>query len=381
MDTIIQPVGPMRGSKLFSPVSLGPYTLSHRVVMAPLTRMRTVKRFIPNDLMAEYYAQRSTAGGYIIAEGTVVHPGGDGYFKAPGIFTGEQAEAWKRVTEAVHEKGTRIFLQLYHVGRRSHTSLQPAGAVPAGPSAIPFEDVVVTPDGLAPVTPNRALGIGEIHALVDAFRTAAQHAMDAGFDGVELHGANGYLIDQFLQDGANQRTDEYGGSIENRVRFLLEVVDAMASVWGGNRVGVRLSPNGTWGSIFDSNPVALFDHAVEKLNRFGLAYLHIIEPRILGSYRHEEAVQEPIASERLRKIFKGTIIAAGGFDRDSAEAILQKGDADMVAFGRWFVANPDLPLRFRKGLPLNAYDRSTFYGGDERGYTDYPFADDAAGNA
>ncbi|HWK05907.1 MAG TPA: alkene reductase [Puia sp.] len=373
MDTIIQPIGPVTGSKLFSPAQLGPYTLSHRVVMAPLTRMRTVKRFIPNDLMAEYYAQRATPGGYIIAEGTVVHPTGDGYFKAPGIFTEEQAEAWKRVTEAVHKKDARIFLQLYHVGRRSHTSLLPDGAVPVGPSVIPFEDLVVTPDGRAPVSPNRALRIGEIHALADAFGTAARYAMKAGFDGVELHGANGYLIDQFLQDGANHRTDEYGGSIGNRVRFLLEVVDAMVSVWGGNRVGVRLSPSGTWGAIFDSNPVALFDYAVEKLNRFGLAYLHIIEPRILGSYRAELAIQEPIAAERLRKIFKGTIIAAGGFDRDGAEAVLKKGDADLVAFGRYFVANPDLPLRFREGLPLNPYDRATFYGGDERGYTDYSF--------
>ncbi|WP_210521302.1 alkene reductase [Hymenobacter terricola] len=359
-------------AKLFSPVQLGPYTLGHRVVMAPLTRMRTVHNNVPTDLMVEYYSQRATKGGYIISEATVVSPNGDGYLGAPAIYTDEQVEGWKKVTSAVHAKGALMFLQLWHVGRQSHSSLQPDGGLPVGPSAIVHDDVAFTANGWVPVTQNRALEIEEIHALVEDFRQGAIRAKAAGFDGVELHGANGYLVDQFLQDGSNQRTDEYGGSIENRVRFMMEVVDAMVSVWGEHRVGVRLGPSGTFGSMSDSNPEALFAYAAEQLNRYDLAYLHIIEPRIDGSILKEEGLQ-PVAAAQLRKIFKGTIIVAGGFDRASAEAILEKGDADLVAFGRYFLANPDLVKRLKLDLPLNEYDRETFYGGDARGYSDYPF--------
>ncbi|MDN5286665.1 MAG: alkene reductase [Mucilaginibacter sp.] len=357
--------------KLFSPVKVGPYQLTHRVVMAPLTRMRTIKDNIPNDLMVEHYVQRATEGGYIVAEATVISPTGHGYYGAPGIYTREQAEGWKRVTDAVHAKGGVIFLQLFHSGRESHIDLQPDGGLPVGPSVVEHEDHVYTPTGWTTATLNRALEIGEIHAIVNDFRKAAELAKTAGFDGVELHGANGYLVDQFLQDGSNQRTDVYGGPIENRARFLLEVVENIVAVWGGQRVGVRLGPSGTFGSMHDSDPIALFSYAAEQLNKFGLAYLHIIEPRIKGSFLEAEGL-EPVASAHLRKIFKGTLIAAGGFEREDAEAIIERGDADLVAFGRYFVSNPDLVKRLRNDLPLYPYDRETFYGGDERGYNDYP---------
>lgn len=360
------------GSKLFSPVKIGSLNLSHRAVMAPLTRMRTTEGNVPYDLMAKYYAQRATEGGYIVSEATVVSPNGHGYLGAPGIYTEDQMNGWKKITRAVHEKDGKIFLQLWHVGRQSHSELQPDGGIPVGASAIPHDNVAFTSKGWIPVTQNRALLVDEIHDIVNDFRKGAEYAKKAGFDGVELHGANGYLIDQFLQNGTNQRTDEYGGSVKNRVRLLLEVVEAMVSVWGGDHVGVRLSPSGTWGGMSDSNPEALFDYAVEQLNQFGLAYLHIVEPRILGSVLKEEGLQ-PIAAAHFRKIFKGNIIAAGGFDKESAEAIIARGDADAVAFGRYFISNPDLIDRMKRGLPLNDYDRNSFYGGDENGYTDYPF--------
>jgi N-ethylmaleimide reductase len=226
-----------------------------------------------------------------------------------------------------------------------------------------------------PVSMHRAVGIEEIPQLVEAFRKGAERALAAGFDGVELHGANGYLVDTFLQDGTNKRTDAYGGSIENRARLLLELTEALVSVWGADRVGVRVSPSGQWGEISDSNPEATFSYAAEQLNRFGLAYLHVIEPRVKGVETLHEG-QAPVASVFLRKIFKGPIIAAGGFDREGADAILQKGDANLVAFGRWFASNPDLPKRLKHDLPLNAYDRSAFWGGTEKGYTDYPFHDE-----
>jgi N-ethylmaleimide reductase len=358
-------------TNLFTPVQLGPYKLSHRIVMAPLTRMRTVTDFIPNDLLVEHYAQRATQGGYIVSEGTVISETGHGYYGAPGIYTDEQVEGWKRVTAAVHAKGGIIFNQLFHVGRQSHQALQPNGAQPIGASVVEFEDFVYTPTGWLPADINRALETEEVKALVEDYRQAAIRAKEAGFDGVELHGANGYLVDQFLQDGSNKRTDIYGGSIENRVRFMLEIVEAMVSVWGADRVGVRVGPSGTFASMSDSDPIALFSYAAEQLNKFGLAYLHIIEPRIKGSVEEEEGL-EPVASMHLRKIFKGTIIAAGGFDYDKGNAILEKGDADLVAYGRNFIANPDLVYRFKNNLPLNDYDRDTFYAGDARGYNDYP---------
>jgi N-ethylmaleimide reductase len=371
MQTEKNTAGELNQTNLFTPVQLGPYKLKHRVVMAPLTRMRTVTDFIPNDLMIEHYAQRATEGGYIVAEGTVINETGHGYYGAPGIYTDEQVEGWKKVTAAVHAKGGIIFNQLFHVGRQSHQSLQPNNALPIGASVVEFEDFVYTPTGWLPADLNRALETEEIKGLVNDYKNAAIRAKEAGFDGVELHGANGYLVDQFLQDGSNKRTDIYGGSIENRVRFMLEIVEAMVSVWGADRVGVRVGPSGTFASMSDSDPIALFGYAAEQLNKFGLAYLHIIEPRIKGAVEEVEGL-EPVASMHLRKIFKGTIIAAGGFDKEKANAIIEKGDADLVAFGRHFIANPDLVYRLKNNLPLNAYDRDTFYGGDAHGYIDYP---------
>ncbi|QHV99379.1 alkene reductase [Spirosoma endbachense] len=365
-------------SKLFAPIHLGPFSLAHRVVMPGLTRMRTVTDNIPNELMATYYAQRTTAGGFMIAEATIVSPNGNGYANAPGIYTTAQAVGWKRITQAVHAKGGIIFLQLYHAGRQSHVDLIPGGSLPVGPSVVEHpDDLVCTPTGWEPATLNRALETAEVRVLVDDFRKAAVLAQEAGFDGVELHGANGYLVDQFLQDGANQRTDEYGGSFANRSRFLMEIVHALVSVWGSDRVGVRLGPSGTFGSMSDSNPTALFTYATQQLNEFRLAYLHLIEPRIKGSYLDKEG-EGPVAAEQLRKVFTGLIIAAGGFDGQSAEDILEKGDADLVAFGRYFISNPDLPDRLRHGFPLNEYHRESFYGGDEHGYTDYPFYEQQA---
>jgi N-ethylmaleimide reductase len=362
-------------SKLFSEVKLGPYSFAHRIVMAPLTRMRSGAGDVPGDLMVEHYSQRASNGGLIIAEATPISLWAAGYLGAPGIFTDEQVAGWKRVVEAVHTKGSRIFLQLFHAGRQSHQDLLPGNGEPIAPSAVVSGGFAYTAEGWKASTVPRALELNEIPGIVEEFRRAAERAKDAGFDGVELHGANGYIIDQFLQDGSNQRTDAYGGSVENRARFLLEVTEAVVSVWGGDRVAVRIGPSGTWGGMSDSNPNATFGYVAEQLNRFGLAYLHIIEPRIKGSELVSEGLA-PVASQHLRTIFKGPIIAAGGFTPESANAIIEAGDADFVAFGRHFVSNPDLPERVRLGKPLARYDRDTFYGGDARGYIDYPAFDE-----
>jgi len=365
--------------KLFSPVQVGSITLGHRVVMAPLTRSRSEQPGdIPGNLMLEYYTQRASEGGLIISEATSISITGRGWFGAPGMYSDEQVAGWKKITSTVHGKGGWMFSQLWHVGRSSHVSMT-NGATPVAPSVVPeyWQDStpsVSTPSGWVKPSPHRALEISEILGIVEDYRKAAERAKAAEFDGVELHAANGYLPDEFLQDGSNKRTDAYGGSIENRSRFLLEVVEAMVSVWGGNRVAVRIGPGGTWNSMSDSDPAALFDYFAQQLNRFGLAYLHIIEPRIKGNVLIAEG-HEPVATTQLRKIFKGRITAAGGFEPDTAEAIVEKGDADLVAFGRHFLANPDLPKRIMLGLPLNDYDRKTFYTFDFHGYTDYPFYD------
>lgn len=360
-------------STLFSPSQIGPYALSHRLVLAPLTRMRSGQNDIPNELMVEYYAQRASAGGLLIAEATPVSIRGNGYHGAPGIYADEQIAGWKKVVDAVHAKGGRIFLQLFHAGRQSHRDLQPGGDAPLAPSAVSFDGLAHTRSGWQPASAPREMSLDEIKLAIDEFHQGAQRALAAGFDGVEIHGANGYLVDQFIQDGSNHRSDAYGGSVANRVRFLLEVTQAAAAVFGANRVGVRLAPSGSFGGMSDSNPIATFSYAAEQLNALGLAYLHIIEPRVAGSQVVEEGAA-PIASRALRKVFSGPIIAAGGFDAVTAAAALQDGDADLIAFGRDFIANPDLPHRVRHDLPLNAYNRDTFYGGDHRGYTDYPFA-------
>lgn len=359
-------------SKLFTPVQVGPMALSHRVVMAPLTRMRSAQPGdIPADLMVEYYAQRASEGGLIVSEATTVTLTGRGYLGAPGIYNDAHIAGWKKVTDAVHAKGGRIFLQLWHVGRTAHIDLTD-GAMPVSASVTPYEGFAFTHNGRVPVSPNRALKIEEIPGIIEEYRKGAERARAAGFDGVEVHGGNGYLIDQFLQDGSNKRTDSYGGPPENRARLLMEITHAVATVWGYDRVAVRISPGTKFNGMSDSNPAATFRYVATALAPLGLAYLHIIEPRVIGGQEAAEGLP-PVAAANLREFFKGTIVAAGGFDAKGAEEILIKGDADLVAFGRHFISNPDLPRRIRLGLPLNPYDRGTFYGGNAHGYTDYPF--------
>lgn len=359
-------------SKLFSAAKVGPYEIAHRVVLAPLTRMRAEAGAVPGPLMTEYYAQRASKGGFMISEATIAVDGGNGYLGAPGLYDDSQIAGWKAVTDAVHAKGTRIFLQLYHAGRQSNAQLQPDGGAPVGPSEVLHGGVAYTEAGWVPNTPNRALAIAEISGLVEGFRSAARRAVAAGFDGVELHAANGYLFDQFLQDGSNKRTDAYGGSFENRFRLLMEATEAVISVWGSDKVAVRLAPSGSFGDMSDSDPEGLFTFVVQELSKLKLAYLHLIEPRVVGNEDDAGKNQHSVASETLRPHFAGTIIAAGGFTAQSAEAIIEAGDADLVAFGRHFVSNPDLPERMRNGWPLNPYDRAAFFGGTDVGYTDYP---------
>jgi N-ethylmaleimide reductase len=359
-------------SKLFTSTSIGFTNLQHRVVMAPLTRLRASEGAMPNALMEEYYGQRASHGGLIISEATFVSAGGNGYLGAPGIHDDAQIAGWKRITDAVHAKGGRIFLQLWHVGRVSHTDLQPDGGQPVAPSALPFEGVVFTSQGWVPTTPARELSVADIVLLVEDYRAATRRAVSAGFDGVEIHAANGYLVDQFLQDGSNQRTDQYGGSVENRARFLLELVEAAGSIIGPNRVAVRLSPSSSFGGMHDSDPQALFTYISQQLDHVNLAYLHVIEPRVQGSENDLTRSQDVVAVPLIRQRYKGVLLAAGGFTPASAEATVGAGDVDLIAFGRDFIANPDLPARIRDGLPLNKYNRETFYGGAGVGYTDYP---------
>jgi len=367
----------MNFPSLFSPLQVGPYRLTHRVVMAPLTRMRAERPSLaPRPLNAEYYAQRATLGGLIIAEASPVMPSGHGNPGVPGIYSEAQIEGWRAVVDAVHAKGGLIFLQLWHVGRVSHSSFQPGGALPVAPSAVPIsaELKAMTSDGTpaAYETP-RALETGEVAGIVEAFRQGASNAMKAGFDGVEIHGANGYLIEQFLQSRSNRRTDQYGGSIENRARFLMEIAQAVISVWGANRVGVRLSPYGIANDSGEADPMPLYTHVVQALNPRGLAYLHFIEPRSSGAGRAEVNHQNvPSAMVLFRPIWKGVLITAGGFTGETANAAIADGHADAIAFGRIFISNPDLPRRLSEGFPLTPYNRATFYGGEEKGYTDYP---------
>lgn len=353
---------------LLSPYKLGNLELPNRIVMAPLTRNRAGDGNVPGPLNAKYYVQRASAG-LIITEASQVSPQGLGYPGTPGIHSPEQVEGWKLVTDAVHQEGGRIFLQLWHVGRISHPDLQPDGALPVAPSAITPQGNLLTYEGMKPFVTPRALETSEIPGIVEKYRQGAANALEAGFDGVEVHGANGYLLDQFLRDGTNHRTDDYGGSIENRARLLSEVTEAVAEVCGANRVGVRLSPSGTFNDMQDSQPLATFGYAAEALNRFGLAYLHIIEV-MEADLRHGGT---EVPTSYLRDRFTGTLMVNGGYDRDRGDAVLAQGDADLVSFGTLFLANPDLPQRFVQNAPLNQADPTTFYGGGEEGYTDYPF--------
>jgi N-ethylmaleimide reductase len=368
---------------LFSPLNVGPYHLKHRVVMAPLTRMRAAKPSLaPRPLNAEYYAQRATPGGLLIAEASPVAATGFGNPGVPGIYTEAQIAGWREVVNAVHAKGGIIFLQLWHVGRVSHSSYQPNGALPVAPSgvAISSEYKTVTADGKPTTyeTP-RALETEEVAGIVAAFGQAARNALAAGFDGVEIHGANGYLLEQFLQSRTNLRTDGYGGSIENRARLLLEVTQAAIDVWGANRVGVRLSPYGIANDSGEPDPMPLYGYVVKSLDRLGLAYLHFIEPRSSGAGRAEVNWQNvPSAMVLFRPLWSGVLIAAGGFTGEAAEAAIADKHADAVAFGRIFISNPDLPRRLQHGFPITPYNRATFYGGEAAGYTDYPVYDEMA---
>ena len=358
---------PQARSDLFQPVRLGPYELANRVVMAPLTRSRASEDGVPRPSMAEYYAQRSSAG-LIIAEGTNISPQGRGYAFTPGIYNETQVEGWRQVTEAVHARGGRIFPQLWHVGRVSHPSLQPGGALPVAPSAICPEATSYTAAGFTPCVTPRALEIAEIPEIVEEYRCAARNALAAGFDGVEIHAANGYLIEQFLRDSTNKRTDAYGGSRENRARFLLEVAEAVAGVCGGERVGIRLSPmSPVNGADLDSDPAGTYSYVVERLNAFGLAYIHIIE----GVTQGPREVPGGFDLQNLRRSFKGLYMANNGYDCSSPRGA-SPNLADLISFGRLYIANPDLVERLRTGAPLNVPDRATFFGGGAAGYTDYP---------
>jgi N-ethylmaleimide reductase len=364
----------MSSASLFAPLPLGPLQLDHRVVMAPLTRMRAGQPGnVPTDLNAEYYGQRATRGGLIIAEATQVAPEGQGYPQTPGIHSDAQVAGWKKVTDAVHARGGSIFLQLWHVGRISHPSLQPGGVAPVAPSAVrPDGNTMTASWKPQPFETPRALATDEIPGLVASFRRGAENARAAGFDGVEIHAANGYLIEQFLQSKTNLRSDRYGGPIANRTRLLLEITDAVTSVWSADRVGVRLSPFGIANQSGEDEPMPLYTHAVKELDGRGLAYLHLIEPRA-SSAGKADAIRDnqPSAAALFRPMWSGTLIAAGGFDGPSAEQIVARGDADAVAFGRYFISNPDLPGRLHKRVPLTPYNRATFYGGGSEGYTDY----------
>lgn len=362
-------------SMLFTPLQLGDLLLNNRIIMAPLTRMRSKQPGnIPYSLNAEYYAQRASAG-LIISEATQISQQGQGYPNTPGIHTNEQIEGWKLVTDAVHAAGGKIFLQLWHVGRISHSSHQINGALPVAPSAIKPSGKVITAQWKQEEfeTPH-ALTIEEIKAIIQDYQIAAQNAHKAGFDGVEVHAANGYLLDQFLQNGSNQRDDIYGGSIENRARFLFAVLDAVISVWGPKRVGVRLSPFGNFNDMHDTDYLGLFSYVVQKLDQQHIAYLHMVEPRASNAGGGDALDMNAVStSEVFKPLFHQVFISAGGYTPETATEALATGVADAIAFGRLFIANPDLPSRIRNNAPLNAYNRATFYGGAEKGYTDYPF--------
>jgi N-ethylmaleimide reductase len=362
-------------NKLFTPVQIGPITLKHRIVMPPMSRLRAHwPSGVPRDLMIEYYGQRASDGGLIFTEATAISPSGRGYTGAPGLYSDEQVTCWKRVTDAVHAKGGYMFAQLWHAGRTTHIAVTGEQPVTASIDPAYWADpdiLVVTPDGFSQPSPHRALETAEIADIVEQYRAAAVNAKRAGFDGIEVMAANGHLIDQFLQDNSNKRTDRYGGSIENRARLLVETIEALTSVWSADRVGVRIAPSGTFNGMADSNPRALFRYVADRLNDFGLAYLHVIEPRMKGADLVAEG-QGPVAAQELSKVFRGPIIAAGGFEPETAETTVPNGDANLIAFGRHFISHPDLPRRIEFGLPLNPYDRSTFYAFDGRGYTDYP---------
>jgi len=352
---------------LFTPIQLGALSLPNRIVMAPMTRNRASEGNVPNELMVEYYRQRASAG-LLITEGAQIMPEGQGYPLTPGIHSQQQIAGWRQVTDAVHQAGGRIVLQLWHVGRISHSSLQPQGQLPVAPSAVRPAGQAVTFSGMQPFETPRALEAGELPAIVAQYATAARNAREAGFDGIEIHSANGYLLDQFLRNGSNHRTDAYGGSIENRSRLLLEVVEAVCNAWSADHVGVRLSPVQPFNDMRDSDPRSTFLHVVKALNRFELAFLHITE---MGK-DNPGAAGPDFDFRLLRDAWDGIYMTNAGYDKTRANAAIASGAADLIAFGVPFIANPDLVERFRRNGPLNQADSATFYGGGAAGYTDYP---------
>ena len=352
---------------LFSPAKLGAIALKNRMVMAPLTRNRAGEGGVPQDMNVTYYEQRASAG-LIMTEATPISPMAHGYPALPGIYTDAQIAGWKKVTDAVHAKGGKIVIQLWHVGRISHPSLLPNQATPVAPSAIKPAGQAFTYQGLQDYVTPRALEAAELATVVQDYVHATRCAIAAGFDGVEVHAANGYLLDQFLRDGSNHRTDNYGGSVENRTRLLLEVVEAVVNVIGADKVGVRLSPVNPFNDMQDSQPQQTFNHVTQALNQFDLAYLHVVEGGIHGG-----GESEPFDFVQMRKLFNSGYIANLGYDKARGNAAIASGHADAVAYGVPFIANPDLVERYAKDAPLNEADAATFYGGNESGYTDYPF--------
>ena len=364
---IIKSKGQNMALDLFSPVKLGAISLKNRIVMAPLTRNRAGEGGVPQALNASYYAQRASAG-LIISEATPISAMAHGYPALPGIYTDAQVAGWKNVTDAVHAKGGKIVLQLWHVGRISHPSLLPNGALPVAPSAIKPAGQAFTYQGLQDYVTPRALDISELPSLVADYVHATKSALTAGFDGVEIHAANGYLLDQFLRDGSNKRTDNYGGSFENRARLLLEVTQAVVNTAGADKVGIRISPVNPFNDMHDSNPQALFNYIADALNQFKLAYLHVVEGGIHGGGK-----ADPFDFMALRKHYQHAYVANLAYDKDRGNAAIASGHADAIAYGVPFIANPDLVERFKLDAPLNEADSSSFYGGAEKGYTDYPF--------
>jgi len=363
---------PNKNNPLLISYNLSGLELSNRVVMAPMTRSRAAEGNVPADMAAEYYKQRASAG-LIISEGTQISPQGVGYPWTPGIHSKEQVEGWKKITKAVHEEDGRIFAQIWHVGRISHPFFH-NGELPVAPSAVKPEGEAFTPEGMKEFVTPRALETDEISGVVDDYARAAQNAMDAGFDGVEIHGANGYLIDQFIQDSTNRRIDRYGGSVENRARFALEVAQVVADTIGAHKTGIRLSPSGEFNDMSDSNPKHTFTYLIQHLNELDLAYLHLVEP--LTDISERDNYLE-VVTPFFRNIYDGTIITCGNYTRESGMEVLENNNADLVAYARLFLANPDLPNRFAQNAELNEPDPDTFYGGDAEGYIDYPFLDES----
>ena len=352
---------------LLAPCTLGNLTLKNRMVMAPMTRCRAIGANAPGPLAVTYYTQRASAG-LIITEGSQVSPMGVGFIRTPGIYTGEQVEGWMNVTEAVHGAGGKIFLQLWHVGRVSHPDFL-GGEVPVAPSALPVDEEIHVPGGKKPIPVPRSLETREVRDIVRQFRTGAVNAKKAGFDGVEIHGANGYLLDQFLRDSSNHRTDAYGGSLKNRAHLPLEVAAAVVGIWGSGQVGYRISPHFTLHAMADTDPRATFSYLARELGILGIRYIHLVEPvgGRLGAVP-PEARMAPL----IRANYRGALILNGGYDAAAAATAIGEGAADLISFGAPFLANPDLPLRFLRGAPLNDADVATYYTGEEKGYTDYP---------